>query len=715
MDMDMDTNTAIAVWKEFGPELIKLAKNYWELFNWEIAYEKYCKHLEAEYSETRLFGKNNPVAIEGIYTDVFLSDQPDSYIRNLTERINKHKQLNALSMIREKKFLKIALLGKPGAGKSTFLKYLVIKTINDKDCKQIPVYISIKNWSDSEKNLFSYIEEEFKDCSFPNPKQFIECGLSEGKFLFLFDGLDEVRNENRKRDLISSDVDNFCKKYNNNQFVITCRPAASEYLFANFAYFQLCDFNEAQVRNFSEKWFNNEDKSEEFLQYLDRYRQIKELSNTPLLLSLLCLYFDSTNLFPENHVELFDEAIKILLYRWDNQRNVIRDRVYQDLSLKRKIQLLSEIADDTFRLNKTLIKENELSAIVEKNLRRLPNYTDSISSGDVIKSIESQHGLIVEAAANYYAFSHLTLQEYFVANYILDASTRSIKDLINNHSFDTRWREVFLNIASMLSSGDHFFDQLSEHIRNYLNRESSHELQILIKWVLEKAENEVDELDIFQRKIIYLFIAIVNIEIEHETEILHKDSLTHRRMRVLDIIIDIIQSLRPKLLRTSYGYAIKANKSFVADCEKLLSISISDFSYDGARDGTVKLHEDIRIGTRKISSDINEKAFRSKINTCLAFNIANLISRVVKVDNFSDNHMQAFKQYLIAMRDKNNKELDTNNDFGTCIKNILKQNGKENFIKEIRNTLENHFGVISKWKITEDDLNHLENYIYIYM
>ncbi len=42
----------------------------------------------------------------------------------------------------------------------------------------------------------------------------------------------------------------------------------------------------------------------------------------------------------------------------------------------------------------------------------------------VLKAMEAQHGIFVERARRIHSFSHLTLQEYFAARYIVDNEQR---------------------------------------------------------------------------------------------------------------------------------------------------------------------------------------------------------------------------------------------------------------------------------------------------
>jgi predicted NACHT family NTPase len=84
-----------------------------------------------------------------------------------------------------------------------------------------------------------------------------------GKAILLFDGLDEVNVADDERTRLIRNVENFTRKYDRCQRLITCRLAANEYGFQNYTYVEMADFNEAQIRQFVAKWFSGDTKQRE--------------------------------------------------------------------------------------------------------------------------------------------------------------------------------------------------------------------------------------------------------------------------------------------------------------------------------------------------------------------------------------------------------------------------------------------------------------------
>ena len=256
--------------------------------------------------------------------------------------------------------------------------------------------------------------------------------LETQRVLLLLDGLDEVRQEDGR--CVIDEMQEFADRYDGNHFAITCRIAAREYTFQGFTEVEMADFDDEQVRAFANHWFaakNDSEKTERFLTRLEESTPIRELTTNPLLLTLLCLVFGETNDFPSSRWELYKEGIDVLLKKWDAKRNIERDRVYRQLSANRKIYLLEEVARTTFDRGEYFFKQRDVEHYIGEHLRNLTGAKDDperlqLDSEAVLKSIEAQHGLLVERAKGIYSFSHLTFQEYFTASAIAQGSEEGL-------------------------------------------------------------------------------------------------------------------------------------------------------------------------------------------------------------------------------------------------------------------------------------------------
>jgi energy-coupling factor transporter ATP-binding protein EcfA2 len=497
------TTSAKWIWEQYGKALATKAKEKvrekWHEFHWSEAEAKYRARMHEQHSTTRLLGHPRPIIIEDIFTDVYVMDKLTAFKRydidELQAQFFEYKSLgydgtrkHALRLALKEK--RLFILGKPGSGKTTFLKYLTLQALLDKIPKT-PIFVSLKEWTDSGLELMPFLVQQFEICAFPDARAFIEHLLERGDALMLFDGLDEVNLQGNQRAQTISTLTNFAKRYDKTPICLTCRIAATDYSFEQFAYLEIADFDDRQKRLFAAKWYQDDRaKLDRFLSEFERpeHRGLRELAQTPLLLTLLCLAFDETLSFPTRRADLYKEALDALLKKWDASRGIRRDEIYRSLSPVRKEQMLARLAAHNFEAGQYFIRQDKLTRQIIHYLQQLPasDVGDAPDGEAVLKAIEAQHGILVERAQRIYSFSHLTFQEYFTACYVVDnAASGTITRLIRSHLTDDRWREVFLLAASLLDDAGAFFGTFLKAAADLIRKDTT--CEALLRWSQEQA------------------------------------------------------------------------------------------------------------------------------------------------------------------------------------------------------------------------------------
>ncbi len=464
-----------------------------------------------------------PVDIDNLFVDVNILDQMTN--QRWLELSDLLKEFNAeadnfdrlgLGKVRQQPVpglkvvtahSKLMVLGKPGAGKTTFLKHIAIECNKGKfQANRIPIFIPLKILAEDAKeagkfDLLQYIHQEFLSCDLAERSE-TEAVLNDGRGLILLDGLDEVPDEDSEQ--LVRQIRRFVRKYHKNQFIISCRIAALKYRFKEegFAEVEVADFNGKQIEDFAKNWFvalskeNREEglaKAKQFFEKLTRPKnqQILELAETPILLNLTCLVFQSTGDFPSKRSKLYEQGVDILLKRWDEARGIKRDEVYRSLTLPRKKQLLFQVAAITFEQGDYFLEKHKIQQLIADYLDTLPDAkTDTsemqLDSEAVLKAIEAQHGLLVEQAIGIYSFSHLTFQEYFTARKIISSFEPEALTQLVNHITEKRWREVFLLAVGMLQpSADRLLLLIKQQIDGLVAVDEK--LQQFLMWVNKKS------------------------------------------------------------------------------------------------------------------------------------------------------------------------------------------------------------------------------------
>lgn len=320
----------------------------------------------------------------------------------------------------------------------------------------IPVFLELKRFTAKEIDIKKIIIEEFTICGFPKAEQIATKALDKGNLLILLDGLDEVPTKNLNS--VIDTIQDFVDSHDKNRFIISCRTAFYKSSFNRFTDVEMADFNNEQIEQYITNWFNSEvDQHEQTaancwsLLKQPEFKAAKELARTPLLLTFLCLVYDKSETFPNNRSELYRKALQILLEEWAAEKRIRRDKIYQGLNTGLEEILLAKVAYQGFEQDKLFYDRQSLIEQIKDFLASNLNAPQHLDGKKVLNAIEVQQGILVQRAENIYSFSHLTLQEYLTAQYIVDNNL--IKYLVAHHLTDTRWREVFLLVAGLIRAG----------------------------------------------------------------------------------------------------------------------------------------------------------------------------------------------------------------------------------------------------------------------
>ncbi len=469
----------------------------------------------------QLLDISRPVKIDDIYIDVNILEEIASLqwlefadLQNFTpkefDRFGYYEisQTQIAGMRAVETYSKLRVLGKPGAGKTTFLQHLAIQCNRGRfAANRVPIFVTLRNFADESReagefHLLNYIRSEFFTCGISD-LSVLETLLWEGRVLLLLDGLDEVLHQESKA--VVNEIRRLSEKYQKNMFVVTCRTAAKAFNLRRFTDVEIAPFSQDQIVAFAQKWFtaltktNLQDRREQaemFINQLDlpENLQFRRLGVTPLFLHLACSVFHHQNKFPTQRSAFYKQCLDLLLSKWDETKGIERDEVYQGFLLPQKLKLLSQVAATTFEQGNYFFEQRIVEQYIGDYIRNLPNASTEpeelqLDSEEVLKAIELQHGLLAERVRGIFSFSYLTFQEYLtarkiVASHNLQALKQPLERLVS-HMTEPRWREIFLLTVAMLRSADFLVQLMKKQIDALVAQDPY--LQRFLTWASQKS------------------------------------------------------------------------------------------------------------------------------------------------------------------------------------------------------------------------------------
>ncbi|MCP4425260.1 MAG: SUMF1/EgtB/PvdO family nonheme iron enzyme, partial [Chloroflexi bacterium] len=281
--------------------------------------------------------------------------------------------------------------------------------------------------------------------------------------LFLLDGLDEVPSQQRER--IVAAVNNFAARYDQHRYIVTCRPYAyvgQPWKLENFHEVTLAPFNEEQIMHFVENWYQRlvergrlqadlaTSRAERLKQAVKR-RDLRELAERPLLLTVMAQLNTFRGKLPDDRTELYADAVKLLMERWeqrlDNEKGLLEMLAIPGLKMSDLEAGLYEVA---YRAHEQGAADASTADIREADLKTwLQPYLGGHAekAAQFIRYIRERAGLLIRHKSAAYTFPHRTFQEFLAACYLANDGDFPGKAAGLARDNPDRWQVVFVLAA----------------------------------------------------------------------------------------------------------------------------------------------------------------------------------------------------------------------------------------------------------------------------
>jgi predicted NACHT family NTPase len=322
----------------------------------------------------------------------------------------------------------------------------------------LPIFIPLRQCSlnsATPAGFLEFLDEYFKRWNIGLPSGFFVPYLEGGICILLLDGLDEVSPSERQS--IVQTIISLGRRYPTARIIVTSRlEAYFPGLGEDFAHYVMAELDDAKITDFVKKWSltltedstQAESRSASILSAIFRSNNLRTLARTPLFLTIIVSLFSYRGELPEQRAILYEDAIDLLLAKWDIARGVSVIKFKPELSLYDTKSLVAALAFSAQDAALDTLEESFILSVFNNEFvkKGLPQSEASNNALSLLRLITERAGILVARGAGMYQFAHRTIQEY-LTSIALSENEDYIKLVMERYK-DGSWKEsISLSIA----------------------------------------------------------------------------------------------------------------------------------------------------------------------------------------------------------------------------------------------------------------------------
>jgi hypothetical protein len=388
------------------------------------------------------FDRRRLVPVPDIYVPTGISEEDDAE----RMRLSPDAQPTSLKVWDlAARLNRTVLLGDPGGGKTTAANVLTDRFADD-GSPRVAFLVTLREYAARvpiEWSVAEHIEHNLNTLyQSPAPEGLVERLLLTGRAVVIFDGLDELLDTSRRRD-VSDRVEQFCSAYPLTPVLVTSRVVGYDQARLDdtqFSCYRLGGFGDDEVAQYAGKWFGTQEglapaeAAARAAAFLEESAHATDLRGNPLLLSLMCILYRGAGSLPGDRAGIYARCAELLLRKWDEQRDLYR-KLGSDHLVEPTLRYLAWWLF-TREDSRTAATERELVAKAAEFLYERGYETEEQAVAAAREFVEFCRGRMwvfsdagtTADGEKLYGFTHRTFLEYFAAGY-LAVTSESPEDL----------------------------------------------------------------------------------------------------------------------------------------------------------------------------------------------------------------------------------------------------------------------------------------------
>ena len=365
----------------------------------------------------------------------------------------------------------ILISGTGGAGKSMLMRYLFLNTANRGE--YVPILLELRRinkQSSEEVSILELVYTCMQDFDVQLPKEQFEFSLRSGKYLFLLDGLDEVKEKMANKTVEA--IQKFVSKYPKNPCIVTSRPRQNVVGLETFVTVESMQLSKDKAVLLASKMWEEDEKTREFCRQLKEklYDAHRDFAENPLLLSMMFLTFMRNGSIPE-HLEDFYQKAYDALYSVHDTNDKIFTREFKCVGLdENKFKLLfAYFCFHSYFKEIYEFSEKDVLELLEKGVQKMG--LGDVNSKKYLEDLEEAVCMLIKEG-EIYRFAHRSFQAYFAAYYTSRVLTdEQQKKLFIKNLSEERCikKEDYYTLLNQIEPERFAANALEEGLRNVLN------------------------------------------------------------------------------------------------------------------------------------------------------------------------------------------------------------------------------------------------------
>ena len=384
----------------------------------QTAYEKYLFSTKEKYEKVKtLLYRQAPQYLYDFYECLGV---------RLKKTIIDTSDINNLLKVGHK----LIITGTGGIGKTIMMKHLFLNCIQSTDC--IPVLLELRSLNEkNEIDLNKAIYDSLKMFNFELEQEYFNYSLELGKYVFIFDGYDEVKSSLAKK--VEEAIFQLTNQFPENYYIISSRPLNNNFVYwSDFTEMEALGLSKEQALSLVKKLKYDENIKNKFYDALDNslYDKYKTFAINPLLLTIMLMTFEEGGEIPETFSDFYEQAFIALYRSHDASKGAfVRDKAAK-LGFNEFKLIFSYVCFKSFFNNQYEFTESNILELINLASDRCSSVA-KFNSEDFLKDLTEAVCLLVREGLKL-RFSHRSFQEYFAAYYTTQLEDKDQESLIKS-------------------------------------------------------------------------------------------------------------------------------------------------------------------------------------------------------------------------------------------------------------------------------------------